>query len=199
MSNNISNKMFRKSLSLAMSMLLVISGGICPQEHVARAEDPIYVKNNILQISNPEDGTGKESTIIDDQSVGELWVGNYIYYGNYPQDDVTGSTKDPIKWRVLDNNNAQYIGNGQINQTELETNNGFRFNVGGYAPSQTDTGYGGRQNAPVGGNGILLMSDKLLDHGLYHPDGSDDAAINGVCWSTSKDNKNKKGEGIYEC
>ncbi len=192
------NKKFQKSISLAMSMLLATSGMVYTQDHVARAEDPVYIKNNILQISNPEDGTGKEST--KDYSTGEYvgpsWVGNYIYYGNYPQSDVTGNTKDPIKWRVLDNNNAKYIGSGSINQTELETNNGFRFNVG-YASSDTETGYGGRQNAPVAGNGILLMSDKILDCGMYHPDwkGTDNA--NKVCWSTSKDSSDKKGSVLW--
>ena len=187
--------MLQKVTSLAMSMLLAVSGMIYTQNHVARAEDPIYVKNNILQISNPEDGTGKESSGYPDFT-GQSWVGNYIYYGNYQQSDVTGNTKDPIKWRILDNNNAKYIGSGQINQTELETNNGFSFNVG--CPSnRTETGYGGRQNAPVGSNGILMMSDKLLDHGLYHPDYSGDAAENGVSWSTSKDSNDKKGSVLW--
>ena len=27
-----------------------------------------------------------------------------VYYGNYAQSDSTGTTKDPIKWRVLSNN-----------------------------------------------------------------------------------------------
>ncbi len=199
-----SNKMFRKTVSLAMSTLLVISGGgICPQEHVARAEDPIYVENNILQILNPEDGTGKEST--EDPSTGEYvgpsWVGNYIYYGNYPQSLKDGAdpaskdpddyNNDPIKWRILDNNNVQYIGSGQIDQTELETNNGFRFNVG-KPSSHIESGYGGRQNAPVGGNGVLLMTDKLLNHLYYHyPDNAN------ICWSTSKDSNDKKGSLLW--
>ena len=187
-----SNNMPQKVTSLAMSILLAISGTVYTQNHVARA-DSRYVENNILQISNPEDGTGKESTYDSStkEYVGPPWIGNYIYYGNYPQDDVTGNTNDPIKWRVLDNNNVQYVGSGQINQTELETNNGFRFNVG-YPSSKTETGYGGRQNAPVGGNGVLMMTDKLLDHGLYHPD-YDQAASNSLCWSTSKDSTSKKG------
>ena len=182
-----SNNMLQKVTSLAMSMLLAISGTVYTQDHVARA-DSRYVENNILQISNPEDGENKQSS--------DNWVGNYIYYGNYPQDDVTGSTKDPIKWRVLDNNNAQYVGSGQINQTELETNNGFRFNVG-YPSSYTETGYGGRQNAPVGGNGVLMMTDKLLDHGLYHLDYSGTDNANKVCWSTSKDSSDKKGSVLW--
>ena len=138
-----SNNMPQRVTSLAMSILLAISGTVYTQDHVARAEDPVYIKNNILQISNPEDGTGKESTYDSSTNkyVGEPWVGNYIYYGNYSQDDVTGNTKDPIKWRVLDNNNAQYVGNGQINQTELETNNGFKFDVGCQS-SYTETEYG---------------------------------------------------------
>ena len=178
-----SNKIFQKLLSLGMSMLLATSGVVYTQNHVARAETT-YVQSNILQITNPVEG-GQNNN----------WTGNYIYYGNYPQDDATGSTKDPIKWRILDTNNAQYVGSGQINRTELETNNGFRFNVG-YPSSQTETGYGGRQNAPVGGNGVLLMSDKLLDCGMYHPDWYG-TAENNLCWSTSKDNSNKKGSVLW--
>ncbi len=190
---------YKNLTSLAMSILLVIPGGYCPQTHVARA-DSRYVENNILQISNPENGIGKESTNIDGQYVGPSWVGNYIYYGNYPQSLKDGAdpsstnmkdyNNDPIKWRVLDNNNVQYIGSGQIDQTELETNNDFKFNSGFYGD-----GKGGRQNAPVGGNGILLMSDKLLDHLMYHPDYTDSEG--NICWSTSKDSNDKKGSVLW--
>lgn len=54
---------------------------------------------------------GSESIVVDRELLDSLhnprtdWKGivtwDCVYFGNYPQSDITGQTKEPIKWRVL--------------------------------------------------------------------------------------------------
>ena len=120
------------------------------------------MENNILQISNPIEGGQNDN-----------WVGNYIYFGNYPQSDTSGATKEPIRWQVLDNNNKAWTGGSSRSEAQA---NGFAYNTG------SGDNKGGRQNAPVGGNGILLYSDKALDVKQYHPNHLNNNEATQLCW-----------------
>ena len=53
-------------------------------------------------------GTGKAIQLVKDGADTNISGGQIsnIYFGNYAQSDTTGSTKDPIKWRVLANNTS---------------------------------------------------------------------------------------------
>ncbi len=118
--------------------------------------------SNVSKIENPVDGGS-----------GGNWSGNYIYFGNYPQSDTSGATKDPIRWRVLDNNNKAWSGGSDRSVAQA---NGFAYNIG-YGDNK-----GGRQNAPVGGNGILLYSDIALDAKQYHPTYNSGNEKDELCW-----------------
>lgn len=55
---------------------------------------------------------------------------DYIYYGSYPQSDVTGQTKDPIKWRILEINgtDAFLISDRNLDAKKYHnTNGGFTW------------------------------------------------------------------------
>ncbi len=118
--------------------------------------------SNVSKIENPVAGGS-----------GGNWSGNYIYFGNYPQSDTSGATKDPIRWRILDTNNKAWTGSNERSAAQA---NGFKYNIG------SGDGKGGRQNAPIGGNGILLMSDINLDAKQYHPDYRHNNEEHKLCW-----------------
>ena len=142
---------------LAISMISIISLNAFPLSIFQKTTHAASFVSNVSKIENPVAGGS-----------GGNWSGNYIYFGNYPQSDTSGATKEPIRWRVLDNNNVAWTGS-------TPTDNGFAYNIG------VGDGKGGRQNAPVGGNGMLLYSDIALDAKQYHPTYRDNEK-NELCW-----------------
>ena len=58
--------------------------------------------------ANADTNTGKAIQLVKDGAAANITGGQVsnIYFGNYAQSDKTGSTKDPIKWRVLANNTS---------------------------------------------------------------------------------------------
>ena len=56
--------------------------------------------------ANADTNTSKAIQLVKDGAAANISGGqaSNIYFGNYAQSDKTGSTKDPIKWRVLANN-----------------------------------------------------------------------------------------------
>lgn len=130
-------------------------------------------KSNVNKIEKPVTGGSNDE-----------WSGSYIYFGRYPQTLKSGkasNSKDPndfeiepIKWRVLDPRNRMWRGTSP-------TDNSFAYELG-YVTSDTDTNKGGRQNAPVGGNGILLYSDKSIDAKPYHPTYEGNNEVNTLCY-----------------
>ncbi|MDE6492520.1 MAG: hypothetical protein K2L37_05180 [Lactobacillus sp.] len=146
---------------LAISMLSIITLNAFPV-NIFKFKKETHAASfisNVSKIENPVAGGDNDN-----------WSGNYIYFGNYPQSDTSGSTKEPIRWRVLDKSNAQWKGS-------TPTDNGFAYNIG------SGSNKGGRQNAPVGGNGMLLYSDLALDAKQYHPTYNSGNEVNELCWS----------------
>ena len=153
----IMKKIFVISLSLTALLNISFTNDVLKFQQKVYAEN--FVTNNISKIENPVLGGENDK-----------WIGNYIYFGNYPQNDILGKTKEPICWRILDNNNKVWDNSKSISE------NGFAYNTG------CDNGKGARQNAPVGGNGILLISDKNLDVKQYHSIDHEDEELNKLCW-----------------
>jgi hypothetical protein len=58
--------------------------------------------------ANADTNTSKAIQLVKDGAAANIIGGqaSNIYFGNYAQSDKTGSTKDPIKWRVLANNTS---------------------------------------------------------------------------------------------
>ena len=55
--------------------------------------------------ANADTNTGKAIQLVKDGAAANITGGqaSNLYFGNYAQSDKTGKTKDPIKWRVLEN------------------------------------------------------------------------------------------------
>ena len=162
---------------LAVTMASIMSLNVFPVNVFRKTvHAEITFKSNVGKIAGPTPG-GK-----DDQ-----WDGNYVYFGNYPQTLKSGAASDskniddfeiePIKWRVLDPSNAAWTGS-------TPTDNGFAYNIGyvDVVNNPNDTTKGGRQNAPVGGNGILLYSDIALDAKQYNPTHNAVNELHELCW-----------------
>ena len=141
---------------LAISMVSIITLNSFPLNIFKKTTQAASFVSNVSKIENPVAGGDNDN-----------WSGNYIYFGNYPQSDTSGATKDPIRWRVLDTNNKAWSGSKE---------NDFKINAG------LGDGTGGRQNAPVGGNGILLYSDIALDAKQYYPTYNSGNEKNELCW-----------------
>lgn len=75
-------KKFLKSKSVFVTLLLIISLGICSQFSIS-------VNASSYQLCNPSVNA----------SYGTRW--NTIYFGNYYQSDTSAQRKEPIRWRVL--------------------------------------------------------------------------------------------------
>lgn len=170
----------KKILSLTLATALGISGGVYYNSHRQKtiiADEALVMPNNLDKLLNP--------TV--PSSASDSWRGNYIYFGNYQQssDGNGGYLNEPIKWRVLDKNNVAWDNSKSIQ------NNNFRYNVGRPADEST-TGYGGRQNAPIGGNGILLTDDNIVAIDSTYQTG-DNTNWRNLCWGQDVNNSNKKG------
>ncbi len=148
---------------LAISMVSIITFNSFPLNIFKKTTHAASFISNVSKIENPVAGGDNDN-----------WSGNYIYFGNYPQSDTSGATKDPIRWRVLDTNNKAWTGS-------TVQSNRFAYNIG-FQTGVSDTTRGGRQNAPVGGNGILLYSDVALDAKQYHPTYNSGNEKNELCW-----------------
>ncbi len=145
----------------AITMASIMSLNVFPVNIFKKTTHAASFVSNVSKIENPVPGGDNDN-----------WSGNYIYFGHYPQSSA--SSRDPIRWRVLDNNNVAWKGS-------TPTDNGFAYNIG-EAIDESDTTKGGRQNAPVGGNGMLLYSDKALDAKQYHPTHESGNELNELCW-----------------
>ena len=156
-----------KNIKRAMALMVAISmgGGVAFALHskYGKTKTSDTVVNNVGKISNPNaSSTG-------------AWEGNCIYFGHYKQ-NAAGNDYAPIKWEVLDNNNAAWTG------STLD-NNSFKHNVAYPADSSGIGSYAGRQNAPIGGNGILLRSHYVLDRKQYYPDKT--IGHTELCWASN--------------
>ena len=86
-----------------------------------------------------------------------------IYFGNYAQTDSTGNTKEPVKWRVLENANGQLF---LLSDQNLDV---FQYHVDyesvTWATSTMRSwlnGYGAAQNTGSD-NGIDYTDDNFID------------------------------------
>ncbi len=167
----------------AVTMASIMSLNVFPVNVFRKTvQAEITFKSNVSKIAGPEDGTGKESTWNSETQKyeGPSWKGNYVYFGRYPQTLKEGANSsstnpndfeiEPIKWRVLDPSNTAWDDSSSIED------NGFAYNTGYY------NNEGGRQNAPVGGPGMLLYSDKNIDGKQYHPTYNSGNEVNELCW-----------------
>ena len=150
---------------LAISMVSIITLNAFPINIFKKTTHAASFVSNVSKIENPVPGGDNDN-----------WSGNYIYFGHYPQS--SSSSDEPIRWRILDNDNIAWKGS-----TIQE--NGFIYDTG-LAESETDANKGGRQNAPVGGNGIFLLSDQNLDSKQYHPAATGHGEEDLLCWGAGE-------------
>ncbi len=165
--------MNKKFLSITLASIISLNA-FSTNIFLKTTHAEITFKSNVTKIEGPVAGGENDE-----------WKGNYIYFGRYPQTLKNGKDSsstdpndfeiEPIKWRVLDPANSAWDDSKSIKE------NGFAYNIG-YADDETDTTKGGCQNAPVGGNGILLYSDIALDAKQYHPTYNNVNEENELCW-----------------
>lgn len=159
--------MFMNQKFFALTIASIMSLNVLPVNAFRKTvQAEINFKSNVGKIEEPVAGGENDE-----------WKGNYVYFGSYPQssDGSGGYNIEPIKWRVLAPSNAAWDNSKTIEE------NGFAYNIG-RASIDTDTTKGGRQNAPVGGDGILLYSYAALDAKQYHPTYNTGEEKNELCW-----------------
>lgn len=152
-------KIFPISLSLITLLNIYFTNGVLKFQQKAYAEN--FVTNNINKIENPVPGGESRE-----------WKGHYIYFGNYPTFGSSDKTSKPIRWCVLDKNNKAW------NNSKTIKKNGFVYLDKHNKPTPAF----GRQNAPIGGNSILLMASTKLCDKQYHPTCDENDEIKKLCW-----------------
>ncbi|MCM1244191.1 MAG: DUF6273 domain-containing protein [Roseburia sp.] len=76
-------------LTVALCMGILASGGLPVSKAVSTPDSETATADSDITLKNPT---------ISDNGV-TTW--DCVWFGNYPQSDATGATKEPIKWRVL--------------------------------------------------------------------------------------------------
>ncbi len=96
---------FITSIGMAVSLLSgTMAGSLQVQAAVSVSNASVSTEKTV--VGNPY------RTAINDDSIDNCKVTwNSVYFGNYPQSDASGKTKDPIRWQVLsvDENNVAVL------------------------------------------------------------------------------------------
>ena len=103
------------AMALAGSLLAV------PGKNVYAAEPTVSGQDVTKTTEQMEDAQTKLSNPRRTADGKVTW--DCVYFGNYPQSDITGETKEPIKWRVLavDGDDAFLMSNQSLDMYENDT------------------------------------------------------------------------------
>ncbi len=94
---------FKKGMCFALSSAMLMTMPVVPG-----IVNEVKAENAALQVKDINLGTYGWDNPGQPKSADDVWAGgvaHYVYFGEYAQSDKTGATKEPIRWRVLDNTN----------------------------------------------------------------------------------------------
>ena len=119
--------MFKKFLSVFLSLLLVVGlvacGGGTITMTITESNEQKETQTKVVQVGNLKQQLQNAVTVTDmnieyerdknDQFINEAHYNDdklsTVFFGSYPQSDVSGYTKDPIEWYVLEKNDSKAL------------------------------------------------------------------------------------------